>query len=169
MKCQVALIGLIGILEQIHSIYTSRDQAVSILSAIDKGLAVDRALNRYRAEIVPEFRNFDHLAEDINTTPTTQEEVGRAYLNFHVCMVYHNVRLLAFLPLLSYAAWKDVQDTGEGPAPDQCLALAEKCVESAKAIVSIINRLQPGQLANVAFRINVRFSVSNSTPRASRT
>lgn len=152
------MVDLVDSVESVHAIYLNQNRDVSKASAFNKVNKVFRELEIMRRSVSAELRNFETVDTDAPDTLVALDtpEGEKALFRFRLCLLYHNLRMLASLPLLSFLVWQDI--TKQRASIDQQVLtdLAEECVSSAETTVSTgYDQVSPSP--RLTLDVNTRF------------
>ena len=132
-----AMVDLVDSIDGIHRIYLNQTRDTSTTSACSKANAVLRELDMLRHSVPDELRGFEKVdpraTSRLLALDSPEGEV--ALLKFRLCLIFHNLRILATLPLLSSLVWQSITKQRESGNRQTCLDLAEQCVVSAETSV----------------------------------
>lgn len=140
------------IVDSVQAIYFNHARDVSGVSAIDKVHGVYQELETLSRSVPREMVDFHSPDPEspgrLLALDTAEGEM--ALFKFRLCLLYHNIRILATLPLLSYLVWQDVTKQ-PFTVNQQAVRIAAECVSSAESTVR-----PPYHTATLsAFRLNL--------------
>lgn len=162
MNALRSMVDLVDTVERVHAIYLNQNRDVTKASAYNKVNVIFRELDLVRKSVVGELRGFESvdLESPGSLVALDSPEGEQALLRFRLCLLYHNLRMLASLPLLSFLVWQGL--TKQRASLDQQVLsdLAEDCVSSAETTVSGIVRACVARLTRI---VGDRFSLSTFT------
>jgi hypothetical protein len=131
------VVDLVDFVDNVQAIYFNHDRDASRISAIDKVNEVFEELQALRRSVPEEMLDFHSPDPDspgiLLALDTPAGEM--ALFKFRLCLLYHNIRMLATLPLLSYIVWQDVTKQPFTANPE-AVRIAAECVSSAENTVS---------------------------------
>jgi hypothetical protein len=139
MNALRSMVDLVDTVEQVHEIYLNQNRDVTKQSAYNKVNTIFRELDVVRKSVVGELRGFESVDMESpgSLVALDTPEGERALFKFRLCLLYHNLRMLASLPLLSFLVWQGL--TQQRASVDQQVLsdLAGQCVASAETTVSV--------------------------------
>lgn len=161
LKALRSMVDLVDTVEKVHAIYLNQNRDVTKQSAYNKVNAIFAELDVVRRSVGGELRGFESvdLQSPGSLVALDTREGQRALFKFRLSLLYHNLRMLASLPLLSFLVWQGLSQLR--PSVDQQVlsVLAGECVASAEATVSAAVR----NPCTCLCRTWSRFSLSTST------
>ncbi|KAJ9124145.1 hypothetical protein QFC22_000942 [Naganishia vaughanmartiniae] len=130
------VVNLVDFVDSVQAIYFNHERDVSRVSAIDKVNEVFEELETLRRSVPKEMLDFHSPDPDSPGTLLALDtpEGEMALFKFRLCLLYHNIRMLATLPLLSCLVWQDVTKQPFTANP-QAVRIAAECVSSAEKTI----------------------------------
>ena len=133
------MVDLVDTVDGVHRIYLNQNRETSTSSACEKANSVLRELDSLRRSVPEDLRGFEKVdpraASRLLALDTPEGHAS--LLKFRLCLVYHNLRVLASLPLLSALVWQSITKQRESGNRRTSLDLAEQCVLSAETSVRL--------------------------------
>lgn len=131
------MVDLVDFVDGVHRIYLNQRRDGSNSSALQKANNVFQELDALRLSVPDELRGFEKVDPKFSGRLLALDtpEGETALLKFRLCLVYHNLRMLASLPLLSSLVWQDITKQQDPVNRQSMIDLAEQCVSSAETSV----------------------------------
>lgn len=139
MKALRTMVDLVDTIDGIHRIYFKRSRDASTSSACEQANSVLQELDSLKRSVPDDLREFEKVdprATSKLLALDTPEGLA-SLLKFRLCLVYHNLRILASLPLMSSLLWQSITKQRESGNRQTVLELAEQCVLSAETSVRL--------------------------------
>lgn len=153
------MVDLVDSVERVHAIYLNQNRDVTKASAYNKVNNIFRELDDVKKSVVGELQGFESVnLESLGSLVALDTPEGeQALLKFRLCLLYHNLRMLASLPLLSFLVWQGLTKQRASLDHQVLSDLAEECVSSAETTVSGVSRACVTRLMWIMFGIDSGF------------
>ncbi|KAI5455159.1 hypothetical protein NCC49_002428 [Naganishia albida] len=141
LKALRSMVDLVDTVEKVHAIYLNQNRDVTKQSAYNKVNAIFAELDVVRRSVGGELRGFESvdLQSPGSLVALDTPEGQRALFKFRLSLLYHNLRMLASLPLLSFLVWQGVSQLRASVDQQVLSVLAGECVASAEATILAFN------------------------------
>ncbi|KAJ9106185.1 hypothetical protein QFC21_001329 [Naganishia friedmannii] len=157
------VVDLVDFVDSVQAIYFNHDRDASRISAIDKVNEVFEELETLRRSVPREMLDFQAPDPDspgsLLALDTPEGEM--ALFKFRLCLLYHNIRMLATLPLLSYLVWQDVTKQPFTANPE-AVRIAAECVSSAESTSKQSTTMHPDLGLSSVYGSDTVFAIRES-------